>query len=243
MFMHPMMENYTTLKTYLLHKKYKTLKFHIKSRILTPGNDPTGLVYLGKNLLLHSDASTGKLYKINVKSKKIVEIKKLPIDHPWGMCIDKATLWITDDIKRIILNINIEDLTINKIFDYSKKDVPQLKFKPDLHGIIIIGDKLFVNDWSNNCILQIDKENGKVLKRIDIKIPDLSGLLYFNDSIWVASSMVSYLFRINKKGQITGYLKLMKGNYNHIHALTTLKNKEIGFTSKNKNLIIIGEII
>lgn len=238
-------ENYHYLTSYLSSHNVKTRKFTIKQKIPTPGSDPTGLAYYNdKGILLHVDALSGKLYEINIYNKKVADERRLPISHPWGMHEQGNSIWLTDDIQRVILNLSISDLYVNKRFDYSKKLHGGLKPKnsPDLHGLALINDMLFVNDWMNECVWQVDVNDGSFIGKIDVKIPDLSGLLYYDNSIWVASSTVSYLFRINESGQILEYVKLMDGTYNHIHAFALLPNDQIAFTTKNKQLIIIGEM-
>jgi len=238
-------ELYYYLTNYLSLNNVKMRDFVIMQKIPTPGSDPTGLAYInGEGILLHVDALSGKLYEINISNKKVVSEKRLPISHPWGMSKDGYSLWVTDDIQRVIVNFDINNFSINKRFFYSKKLYGKLapRNNPDLHGLALMGNMLLVNDWMNECIWQVDPNDGILLKKINVKIPDLSGLLYYDDSVWVASSTMSYLFRINEDGQVLEYVKLMNGVYNHIHAFTLLENNEIAFTTKNKQLIIIGEV-
>ena len=73
-------ENYHYLTSYLSSHNIKMRKFTIKRKIPTPGSDPTGLAYDDdKGILPHVDALSGKLYKINIYNKKVVDERRVPL--------------------------------------------------------------------------------------------------------------------------------------------------------------------
>ena len=217
----------------------KNSAFVPRMKIQTPGNDPTGLIFMNDFLYL-SDALMGKIFKIDVKRGLAIDEIKAPVDHPWGMCTDGDSIWMTDDVKKVVINVSNNFDKVYKRFYYDKL---KGKIDLDLHGLAFYERNLWVSDFMGSRILRIDPSDGRITQEIPVYIPDLSGLLVDGDSFWIASSMLSYLFKVNCKGEILKIVKIMDGDYNHIHALTVINDKEIAFSSRNKLTVTIGEIL
>lgn len=217
----------------------KEHSFKIKEAIQSPGNDPTGLIFMDGFLYL-ADALIGKIFKIDTQKSEVVDEIKAPVKHPWGMCIGENSIWLTDDVNKIILNVSSTFDEVYRHFSYG-----QLKGKIDLdlHGLDYSRGSLWVSDFMGNRILRIDPSNGKINGEVPVCVPDLSGLLIDANFFWVASSMLSYIFKVDHKGKIHKIVRIMNGDYNHIHALTNINDRKIAFSSRNKLKIIIGAFI
>lgn len=212
--------------------------FKKRLKMQAPGNDPTGLIFMDGFLYL-ADALIGKIFKIDIQNGAVIGEIKAPVEHPWGMCMDNNSIWITDDVNRKIINISKTFDRIYKGFYYGKL---KGRVDLDLHGLSYSNGSLWVSDFMGNRLLKIDPFSGRIIGEIPVIIPDLSGLLIDGDFYWVASSMLSYIFQIDLSGNVHKIVKMMDGNYNHIHALTRINEKEIAFSSRNKLIISIGEI-
>jgi len=191
-----------------------------------PSKNPTGLALEGKTYLWHCDAFSGKIYRLDLATRRIDRTFKAPTDHPWGLAWDGETLWNTDDLKGILYQIDPEDGSVIKSFEYPNTD---------LHGLAYDGEYIIATDRINCMFYWIDTETGEIVRKIPTPTynprAESGGLSYDGKYLWHSNGTEATIYIINPaNGTTIGKVQLMK---THPHDLAWIQDMTIYIAIRN----------
>lgn len=185
----------------------------IKS-IKTPGINPTGLCFDGKNLWI-ADRGTDKIYCINHENGKVIKEIESPAYWPMGMAWDGKYLWNADyrgrtdkseDLDGMIYKIDPKNGTILKTLHAPSKS-PK--------GLTWDGKYLWCVDDRTNKVIQFNPSDGTTIKSFKAPAKDPKGITFDGKYLWISDRETDEIYMVDPK---TGYVIVIidaPGNYVH----------------------------
>ncbi|MEA3504816.1 MAG: transglutaminase domain-containing protein [Bacteroidota bacterium] len=162
----------------------------------TPGNNPTGLTFDGKNYWL-ADRQDDKIYCIDIHSEKIIKTIESPGYWPMGLAWDGEALWNVDIKGGIPLAENY-DATIYRVDPNDGTILRTVKAPAKwVRGLTWDGKYLWCVDQKNNLLIQFDSADGTTIRSIKAPSGDCRGLTYDGRYLWVSDRSNDEIYMVN----------------------------------------------
>jgi transglutaminase-like putative cysteine protease/streptogramin lyase len=142
----------------------------------TPGAQPTGLAFDGKNLWL-ADAQTDRIYRIDPHNGKVLSSFESPGYHPEGLAWDGTHLWHVDGMERYLYRIDPSSGRAVKVLESNS---------PFPRGLAWDGHYLWMVDHKSDALLKLSPMDGMMVQTFPSPSAEPTGLAFDGTFLWIA---------------------------------------------------------
>ena len=218
-----------------------------KTKVIAKIPEASGIVYSQKSNTLFVVNDEGKIYELTTKGKILKKLNLGKYDFE-GITIDEenSLLILAVEGEEKILVISQENFRIQNEIKIKRKfnkiNVLKKDSKNGIEGIALYKNKLYISNQSKNNYpkadssvivivdYNLDKKKLKIENIIDHKQKDISGLTFYNDTLYMISDQNNFVLSYNiKENKAIKKYKLKK------------KYAQEGLTFDNKGNLYIAD--